>query len=183
MLKRVENVSIVRSHNFLTGRGWMMVTIGKNTYRIAKVTVDELEAMKREQERSPVAVSRIGERIYWWFRNRFYWDNDNLTPSEVYALIVAREQRLRQHIATAQAIVALDAEPRSSPRGGIPDDVKQYVWARDRARCRNCGSTVELQFDHIIPVALGGASVADNLQVLCGSCNRRKGIGLGVVPS
>jgi 5-methylcytosine-specific restriction endonuclease McrA len=56
--------------------------------------------------------------------------------------------------------------------------VKQFVFARDGGRCKQCGSTVELQFDHIIPVALRGGSTADNLQLLCGPCNRRKGAGL-----
>ena len=38
-----------------------------------------------------------------------------------------------------------------------------------------CGDAFELQFDHVIPVALGGANTVDNLQVLCGPCNRAKG--------
>lgn len=156
----------------------MTMTIGKTTYRIAKVTASQVEAMKMEQQRSPVALRRVGERSYWWFQGRFYWDNDNLTQSEVCALLVTRQQRYQQQIATAQATVALGTERQPSPRGAIPDDVKQYVWTRDHGRCCNCGSTVELQFDHIIPVALGGASVADNLQVLCGPCNRRKGTRL-----
>jgi 5-methylcytosine-specific restriction endonuclease McrA len=60
-------------------------------------------------------------------------------------------------------------------RGHIPDDVKHLVWTRDQGRCRNCGATAELQFDHVIPVAMGGGSGPENLQVLCGPCNRRKG--------
>jgi 5-methylcytosine-specific restriction endonuclease McrA len=56
--------------------------------------------------------------------------------------------------------------------------VKQFVFARDGGRCRQCGATNDLQFDHVIPVALGGGSSADNLQLLCGACNRRKGAGL-----
>ena len=56
--------------------------------------------------------------------------------------------------------------------------MKQFVFARDGGRCRQCGAINDLQFDHVISVALGGGSSADNLQLLCGPCNRRKGAGL-----
>ena len=42
----------------------------------------------------------------------------------------------------------------------------------------SCGAQFDLQYDHVIPVALGGATTAANLQVLCAPCNRRKGAGL-----
>jgi 5-methylcytosine-specific restriction endonuclease McrA len=35
-----------------------------------------------------------------------------------------------------------------------------------------------LQFDHIIPVALGGATSAQNLQLLCRQCNLAKSAGI-----
>ncbi|WP_345147945.1 HNH endonuclease [Arthrobacter ginkgonis] len=92
---------------------------------------------------------------------------------------MTREQRNRQRIDRAQATVAMGSAPRNSPvRRAIPDDLKQYIWARDEARCRSCGSTTELQFDHIIPLAMGGSSNAENLQILCGPCNRSKSAGL-----
>ncbi len=152
--------------------------LGKSNYRIAKIGRDQFASMSQEQHRVPVPLGRIGERRYWWFQERFYWDNDDLNQQEVYALLVTRQQRERQRIEMAQAIVAVGAAPRPAARIGIPDDVKQFVFARDAGRCRQCGAANDLQFDHVIPVALGGSSSADNLQLLCGVCNRRKGAGL-----
>jgi 5-methylcytosine-specific restriction endonuclease McrA len=56
----------------------------------------------------------------------------------------------------------------------IPQDVKIAVSARDGGRCRQCGSTQNLHFDHIIPVSRGGANTVANIQLLCGPCNRTK---------
>lgn len=57
----------------------------------------------------------------------------------------------------------------------IPQDVKIAVAARDDGRCRQCGSTTELRFDHVIPWSKGGANTVANIQLLCGPCNRHKG--------
>ncbi len=57
----------------------------------------------------------------------------------------------------------------------IPQDVKIAVSARDGGRCRKCGSTQQLHFDHVIPVSRGGANTVANIQLLCGPCNRAKG--------
>jgi len=57
----------------------------------------------------------------------------------------------------------------------IPQDVKIAVSARDGGRCRKCGSSEKLHFDHVIPVSRGGANSVANIQLLCGACNRAKG--------
>jgi 5-methylcytosine-specific restriction endonuclease McrA len=79
-------------------------------------------------------------------------------------------------------MVAMGMQPQDQAqrRDVIPDDVKQMVWMRDGGSCRHCGAQAELQFDHIIPVAMGGSSSAENLQILCGPCNRRKSAGLTI---
>jgi hypothetical protein len=61
-----------------------------------------------------------------------------------------------------------------SVRLPIPDDVRLAVWARDEGRCVMCSSTADLQFDHIIPVAKGGANTVENIQLLCRRCNLKK---------
>ncbi len=56
----------------------------------------------------------------------------------------------------------------------ISDPVKEEVFERDGGQCAKCGSTRDLQFDHVIPYSRGGSSNAANIQLLCGDCNRAK---------
>jgi 5-methylcytosine-specific restriction endonuclease McrA len=63
---------------------------------------------------------------------------------------------------------------RSERSRHIPSEVRREVWERDGGCCCRCGATEELQFDHIIPWSEGGAHSAENLELLCGRCNRRK---------
>jgi 5-methylcytosine-specific restriction endonuclease McrA len=42
-------------------------------------------------------------------------------------------------------------------------------------RCAICGSTRNPSIDHIIPISQGGSDSIENLRVLCGSCNSKKG--------
>ena len=56
----------------------------------------------------------------------------------------------------------------------LPAHVKRAVWKRDGGRCQwklesgeTCGSTHQIEFDHVQPVALGGASTVDNGRLLC----------------
>ena len=62
---------------------------------------------------------------------------------------------------------------RASPRY-IPAAVKLAVWKRDEGHCtfvgtngERCGSQHRLEYDHILPVARGGQSTADNLRLRC----------------
>lgn len=57
----------------------------------------------------------------------------------------------------------------------IPRDIVGLVYMRDGGRCRECGSTKNLQLDHIIPFSKGGSSELENLQLLCKECNLKKG--------
>jgi len=67
------------------------------------------------------------------------------------------------------AIAAVQWSPRY-----IQKAVRMAVWARDAGRCRGCGSQVNIEFDHVVPISHGGAGGEDNVQLLCRACNRRK---------
>jgi 5-methylcytosine-specific restriction endonuclease McrA len=53
---------------------------------------------------------------------------------------------------------------------------RERVFNRDGRICAKCGTDEgEMHIDHIIPRKVGGDHSMDNLQVLCKSCNLRKG--------
>lgn len=54
--------------------------------------------------------------------------------------------------------------------------MKKEVYARDKGKCTRCGSIKDLQYDHIIPYALGGKTEPTNLRLLCKNCNQRAAI-------
>lgn len=64
-------------------------------------------------------------------------------------------------------------------RPPIPREVADAVWRRDGGRCVYCGSTENLQYDHIIPFSKGGATTLENLQLLCQKCNLDKSNHIG----
>jgi hypothetical protein len=167
---------------------WGFLATGRLEIRLegrkfaSRSTLEDFQALKEGQKLRPCRLAGIGERTYWYFQDCFYWEDDGLDADELYALLVSRQQRERGRIERAKAMVSIGMQPQDQVRRRdvIPDDVKQFVWLRDGVSCQHCGSQVELQFDHVIPVALGGSSNAENLQILCGPCNRRKSAGLTV---
>jgi 5-methylcytosine-specific restriction endonuclease McrA len=57
----------------------------------------------------------------------------------------------------------------------IPTSVKVEVWKRDGGKCRTCGATTGLHYDHILPYAKGGRSDdVVNVQILCARHNLQK---------
>ncbi len=130
----------------------------------------------RTQAERPVAVADDGRRRYWWFRDRFWWDDDGLEEADVMALALERERRRERHLDRAHATMA--GARAVAGRAGISVAVKRAVWERCGGRCVECGGDSLLEFDHVIPLAMGGSDGARNLQLLCADCNRSKGASL-----
>ena len=101
------------------------------------------------------------------------------------------DSRLRRFIARDPDSTEYVQRWREKPyKRGVPPQVKRRERARLRSqyalwyatlveqygeRCLNCGMESDLVLDHVIPVAKGGQSVLENLQLLCAECNRLKG--------
>lgn len=56
----------------------------------------------------------------------------------------------------------------------ISQTTKKIVFTRDGGICQCCGSSLNLEYDHIIPFSCGGANTPSNIQLLCQKCNRSK---------
>ena len=62
-------------------------------------------------------------------------------------------------------------------RRHIPRPIQFKVLKRENQVCRSCGMPVadnDIHFDHIIPWSKGGPTEENNIQLLCGTCNRKK---------
>ena len=85
-----------------------------------------------------------------------------------------RIERLRSEARKELFEKEFQAIPEDDKIRFISDEVKEFVWRRDQAKCVKCGSQDSLEFDHIIPFSRGGSNTARNIQLLCEKCNRSK---------
>ncbi len=178
MVSRVPTARIRFDKTFWGTSGKLVFTVGKKDYVIRKFKQSEYDYLIARQMDQPKVLARIKGKNYWFFQNKFYADPDELKASQIYAVLEAERLRRQRKVENAVALQNLKHQP--SVRRGIPDDVKLLVMQRDHGQCCHCGSVTELQYDHIIPVSRGGSDNAENLQVLCGPCNRAKGANLTV---
>jgi 5-methylcytosine-specific restriction endonuclease McrA len=175
MLREAKNAAWTRQGRWF----WKRYVFSAGRTRAARgLSPAMLAQAEAAQARSAVLVLEHGSRRYWWCLDRFFWDDQDLSAEDVHALAFERQLRAERKLQRAHAAVQLGQAP-AARRQGIPLDLRRAVWERDGGRCTECGSGFELQFDHVIPVAMGGATTAENLQVLCGTCNRTKGASLG----
>lgn len=155
--------------------GWLLY--GRND----SIGVSEAEghSISERSQAEPVEIAEWKGRIWWLYQGEVYSTTEDLEPDEVLALIAEKVNKKRIAIARAKAVGAMaDSLDRKGERQPIPRDTKVAVWQRDQGRCVDCGSKVELEFDHIVPLALGGSNTERNIQLLCANCNRAKGASL-----
>ncbi len=92
---------------------------------------------------------------------------------EAMDLLLAHETRRRTAETTRPATVA-----RPAAVAAISAQVRREVWARDAGRCQwpleaggVCGSTWQVELDHVRPKGRGGPPTVANLRLLCHAHN------------
>ena len=72
----------------------------------------------------------------------------------------------------------LDGKEKHLSIRAFTDKMKREAYEKQGGICAECGDYFELkemEADHITPWHDGGKTIADNCQMLCRECNRRKG--------
>jgi 5-methylcytosine-specific restriction endonuclease McrA len=108
----------------------------------------------------------------WIFYNRVYKIAVIGIPEEVQAQMVKNEYLKEQQL--YERILSPSTQEDTNARRPISESVRNEVWRRDQGMCVSCGSRERIEFDHIIPVSLGGGNTARNIELLCEACNRAK---------
>jgi 5-methylcytosine-specific restriction endonuclease McrA len=105
----------------------------------------------------------------------FFEDYGFLNEKEIKLLLDDEIDKEKNQIKNRIKILMTEEIASESKREPISDEVKIYVWLRDGGKCVKCGSQMNLEYDHIIPISKGGSNTARNIQLLCEECNRKKG--------
>ena len=174
MLREAKNCAFVRQGVVLRRRHAFIV----GTRQAGALRPAAYARAARAQFQEPIPLVEENGRCWWWYRDRFYWEDEGYGPVDVMALVADRERRRQRRLDRAHAALHQERAPIAHRREPLPRELRLAVWRRDRGRCRECGNGFDLQYDHVIPLALGGATSVENLQLLCGDCNRAKGESL-----
>ena len=120
----------------------------------------------------PGVIYCVGKAAFWLYKATVFVDFKKRKNDEV-------------RIVADRLLAAQIPKPKgrrttrvSGRREAIPKQLKIDVWQRDSGRCAQCGARENLEFDHIIPLKLGGANTFRNLQLLFSACNKSKSADL-----
>lgn len=104
--------------------------------------------------------------------------DDTLNPTELEGYI--KELMMDDDVTNKKGIYkyVLDGDEKHLSIRAFTPSMKREAYERQGGICPACGgqfSLEQMEGDHITPWSEGGKTTADNCQMLCKDCNRRKG--------
>ncbi len=170
-LRKVSSGRIEKSGYWIFS-AWRFFTTKTQCFTLSRR--EYRQAAHRLESSGAASIGRDGDRALWWTEGGLFWADTELSDEDVELLVWDRRRRQDSRLDRLRKIRAREEELVEARRERIPDEVKAFVWERDDGRCVTCAAEDDLQFDHVIPAAKGGGVSMDNIQILCGDCNRQK---------
>jgi hypothetical protein len=132
--------------------------------------------LSTSQADRPVLVAKRDGRRWWWYLDRFWWDDEGLSPRDVAALVGHSDLQLRRqaHDRARARAELLGLEPERPREDDVTPIVRFAVWCRDRGRCVDCRSSDDLGYDQIVPFSRGGLRWIANVELRCAACRERR---------
>jgi hypothetical protein len=145
---------------------------------------DEWKKKKISSNNIPVDIGKASnstgdEYFYYLYQGIYYASEISMAGSDILAVLKSTMETKKEKLSKELERVKARAEDSGVKRAPIPEDVQVMVWNRDNGKCVKCGSSTNLEFDHIIPLSKGGSNTARNIQLLCEKCNRSKSANIG----
>lgn len=136
---------------------------------------DYHNALRLTGEFDTLLTQLTNEVFYLLFGNRALLAKLNSYVSGVVGRLTNDDLAIEKH-----HLLQTDGIPA---RMHIPGWAKRAIFFRDRGMCASCNTDLTgiisinsaEHYDHMIPLAEGGINDITNLQLLCASCNLRKG--------
>lgn len=90
VLELVDDAWISHYPGRITGKGWLVLTLGERAYQVSpdKIHKSEYAELREQQRLLPVYVVTLNGLNYWQFQEHVFSDDRGLVAEQIYAELV-----------------------------------------------------------------------------------------------
>jgi 5-methylcytosine-specific restriction endonuclease McrA len=165
-------------------------TVAADPVATSAGSASKVEPAVSFKERATVASGEELQPVTLWVGREFREELEAVRTLLGHAVPDGRREDVLLHVLRAQRKVlerrrygsrkgaTPDSPPSDSRTGYIPAAVRREVYHRDGGTCafvgeerRRCGSTLRLEYQHVMPLGRGGPSTVENVTLFCRAHN------------